>query len=101
MIQLDLPGAEILEAGLADLKANRYSPEALAICALEGRLRKCGVDVPESNLAGDAEVLMYKELGRIGERNPHAAMNGIMRRLDAYASNAEARRHRAVKDKNI
>ncbi len=94
MIHLDLPGADILEAGLADLRANRCSPQALAICAMKSRLRNCGVDVPESNSVGDAEVLMYRELRRIGERNPHAAMNGILRRLDAYASNAEARRHR-------
>lgn len=96
MIQHELPGADLLEAGLADLRANRYSPEALAICALQGRLRHCGVEVPEVTLAGDAEIQMYYELGRNGERNPHVAMNGIMRRLDAYASAAEARLQRAV-----
>jgi hypothetical protein len=99
MIQHDLPGAEILKAGLADLQANRYSPEALAICALRGRLQNSGVDVPKADLLRDAEILMYEELGRIGESNPHAAMTGILRRLDAYASNDEARRHRAAKDK--
>ena len=99
MIQRDLPGVDVLEAGLSALEKNGYTPEALAVWALHGRLRNCGVDVPDMTLAGEAEIRMYEELGRSGERNPHAAMNGIMRRLDAYASAAEARRHRGAIDK--
>jgi hypothetical protein len=99
VIQRDLPGADVLEAGLSALQQKSYTPEALAVWALHGRLRNCGVDVPDMTLVGDAEIRIYEELGRIGERNPHAAMNGIMRRLDAYASAAEARRHRGTEEK--
>jgi hypothetical protein len=99
MIQRDYPGAELLEVGLADLAASRYSAEALAICAMPARLRSCGVPIPEVTLVDNAEIRMYRELGRTGEGNPHLAMNGILRRLDAYASTAETCRHRAEKNK--
>jgi hypothetical protein len=99
VIQRDLPGADVLEVGLSALEQNGYTPEALAVWALHGRLRNCGVDVPDMTLVGDAEIRMYEALGRRGEGNPHAAMNGLMRRLDAYASAAEARRHRGPQDK--
>ena len=94
MIYPDLPGAELLEAGLADLLKNELSPQALAVCALRPRLNAIGVAVVGLPLSDDAEILMYKALARSGEPNPHTAMNAILRRLDAYASAAEARKAR-------
>ena len=94
MIYPDLPGAEVLETGLADLLKNELSPQALAVCALRPRLTAIGVAIVEQPLSDDAEILMYQALGRAGEPNPHTAMNAILRRLDAYASAAEARKAR-------
>ena len=94
MIQFDLPGAELVESGLADLLDHKLSPAALALCTLRDRLNTVGVGVSDVPLSDDAEILMYQELGRIGEPNPHSAMNAILRRLDSYASAAEARRFR-------
>lgn len=99
MIHFDLPGAELLEAGLTDLAQNKLSPAALAVCALRPRLNAIGVGVLELHLSDDAEILMYQALGRAGEPNPHTAMNAMLRRLDSYASAAEVRRFRAVTPK--
>ncbi len=90
MIQRDLPGADIVERGIGDLLHDRESPEALAICAVQGRLRRCGVKVPEVQCER-AEIRMYETLASQGEANPHSALNAIMRRIDAYASAAERR----------
>ena len=67
MIHFDLPGAELLEAGLTDLAQNKLSPAALAVCALRPRLNAIGVGVLELHLSDDAEILMYQALGRAGE----------------------------------
>lgn len=97
MIQCDLPGAELVEAGLSDLRAGHLTPIALAICAMRTRLTEVGLHVTPAELSDYPEILMYRALGDAGESNPHSAMNAILRRLDAYASAAEARRFRAVK----
>jgi len=97
MVQNDLPGAELLKSGLEDLRAGKLSPLALALCTMAKRLASVGVDVATVDLEQAAEILMYRGLAELGEQNPHAAMNAILRRLDAYASVAEARRFRAVK----
>jgi len=95
MVLPDLPGAELIEAGLADLRVGQLSPIALAICALRKRLVAVGLDVAPATLTDFPELLMYRALGNAGESNPHSAMNAILRRLDAYASAAEARKFRS------
>ena len=46
MSDADLPGAELVEAGLADLVAGTETDEALLVSIAAPRLRALGFDVP-------------------------------------------------------
>ena len=86
-IRSDLPGAELVEAGLADLRAGRDSAPALLVASFSRRLRRLGLDVPDSRIA-DPEVRLYRLLEQT-EPNPHHHYNALRRRLVSFAEARE------------
>jgi hypothetical protein len=46
-VQADLPGYELMSAGLDDLAAGRESESALLVAMAAPRLRAVGIDVPQ------------------------------------------------------
>ena len=86
-IRGDLPGAELVEAGLVDLRAGRDSAPALLVASFSGRLRRLGFVVPESGIA-DPEVRLYRLLERT-RPNAHHHYNALRRRLVSFAEARE------------
>lgn len=81
--QLGLPGGEIVDAGLADLAANRVTAESLAVSLAAPRLRREGV--PVSRVRDDPERRLFAMLSETEGRLAHARYNAILRRLVSFA----------------
>lgn len=90
----NLPGAEIVLPGLADLKAGRESVNASAVQAAAPRLRRAGMDVPSA--AGDtpAAHVLYRQLGEELGNAAHSRYNAILDRVVSFAGAAERARSR-------
>lgn len=81
-----LPGAELVEPGLRDLEAGRFTEDALAVLAAAPRLRRAGVQVPPRPEEAGASQRLYLSLAeRLGDR-AHGRHHAIMRRMVSYAS---------------
>jgi hypothetical protein len=82
MRNADLPGADLIDAGLADLANRTESDESLLVSMAAPRLRALGFDVPEP--FPDAELRLY---GRLSVRHgaaAHARYNALVRRLVSF-----------------
>lgn len=90
----DLPGAEIVLPGLADLKAGRESVNASAVQAAAPRLRRAGIDAPSA--AGDtpAAHVLYRRLSAELGNAAHSRYNAILSRVVSFAGAAERARSR-------
>jgi len=86
-IREDLPGADLVEAGLRDLGAGRQSAAALLVASFSSRLRRLGLAVPDSGIA-DPEVRLYRLLERTTP-NAHHHYNALRRRLVSFAEARE------------
>jgi hypothetical protein len=83
LIPPDLPGRELILAGLADLHAGRETVEAVLAATGAPGLRAASIDVPELD-GVDVERRMY---GLLGERDPEGAYgtyNARRRRLVSF-----------------
>jgi len=88
-----LPGAEIVNAGVSDLAANRESIEGLAVAMAAGRLRDLGVDVPPCPAARPSHRL-YELLSERDGRSAHSHYNALAGRIISFAHAAEHARRR-------
>jgi hypothetical protein len=77
-----LPGAELIEAGLADLTSRVESVPALLVAVGAPRLRQLGVAVPET--PPDPEHRLYALLARDDPDSAHSRYNALIRRLVSY-----------------
>lgn len=78
-----LPGAELVERGVADLRAGRHSVESALVARATSRLREAGVDVPKTS-SSDPGAELYQLLGR-----DHGRYNALSRRLVSYLNARE------------
>jgi hypothetical protein len=79
-----LPGDELVRHGLADLSSGRLSDESLLVLIAAPRLRALGIQVPDADLPGPHEHLLYS---RIEERlgpGAHSYYNSLIRRIVSY-----------------
>jgi len=85
--RVDLPGADLVSAGLADLECGRESAEALLVSIGAERLKSVGIDIhsplpsPEKRLYG----LLAAEHGDAA----HSRYNALIRRLVSFERAAE------------
>lgn len=87
-----LPGHEIVDPGLADLRAGVLSDEALVVLAAAPRLRRVGVDVPEGFDELSASHELYARLSaRLGDA-AHSRHHAMIRRVISYAVSVSALR---------
>jgi hypothetical protein len=77
-----LPGAEIVEAGLTDLARGVESVEALLVAIGAPRLRQLGIAVPDG--PPQPEHRLYALLAREDADSAHARYNALVRRLVSY-----------------
>jgi hypothetical protein len=77
-----LPGANLVERGMADLAAGRESAEALLVSIGAPRLRTIGIDPPGP--IAEPEHKLYLLLAREQGDAAHSAYNALIRRLVSF-----------------
>ncbi|MCE2423746.1 MAG: hypothetical protein J4F45_01350 [Pseudomonadales bacterium] len=82
----DLPGADVVRAGIEDLDRGRFTIEALLVAVGAPRLRAAGLAVPEASeeWPGTPEHALYDAIGRSGVADSHARYNSLIRRLVSF-----------------
>jgi hypothetical protein len=86
----DLPGADLVAAGLDDLRRGEASVEALLVSIGATRLRAAGIDVPEP--LPEPELSLYELLRRQQGDDAHGRFNALVRRLVSFERAAECAR---------
>jgi len=87
-----LPGAEIVLAGIADLKEGRMSTDALAVQSAAPRLRSLGFEARSAEGEVPAAHRLYQELRRELGDAAHSRYNAILSRVASFARAAERAR---------
>lgn len=86
-----LPGAELIEQGLADLACGREDTvPALLLLIGAPRLRTAGIDVPPSAPKESPEDRLYLLLARLHDDGAHGIYNALIQRLVAFAHAADS-----------
>jgi hypothetical protein len=83
-----LPGADLIEAGLADLRDGRETVAALLVAVGAPRLRDLGLDLP-NKLPENPEHRLYALLASDDSDSAHSRYNAFIRRLVSYERAAE------------
>jgi len=79
-----IPGADLVTAGLADLRAGRRSEESLLVSSAARRLRVLGYVVPEA-MAADPDGELYELIrSRVGDARAHGTYNALRRRIVSF-----------------
>lgn len=78
-----LPGAELIERGLADLAAGADSEAALLVAIGAPRLRRLGFAIPEHAIPRP-EHRLYERLARSDPDSAHSRYNALLRRLVSF-----------------
>ena len=87
-----LPGAELIDVGVRDLLEGRETVEALLVAIGAPRLRRIGLDLPES-LPANPEHRLYDLLATDDSDSAHSRYNALVRRLVSYERAAECVSH--------
>jgi hypothetical protein len=92
-IEQDLPGAELVAQGLADLHAGVVSLASLLVEVGAPRLRGLGLDVPQTTPEPvGPEMRLYRLLWSEDPRRAHSRYNALIRRLVSFERALELRR---------
>jgi hypothetical protein len=84
----NLPGGDLIEAGLEDLRRGRESVAALLVSIGGPRLRRLGYDIPDR--FDDPEGRLYALLAREDSDSAHGRYNALIRRLVSFERAAES-----------
>jgi hypothetical protein len=84
----DLPGADLVASGLADLERGDETVAALLIAIGAPRLRRLGFAVPD--VVADPEERLYRLLARTDDATAHSRYNALIRRLVSFERAAES-----------
>ena len=88
MMDQSLPGAELIEAGLIDLREQRETAAALLVAIGAPRLRRLGIELPNS-LPENPEHRLYELLAKDEADSAHSRYNALIRKLVSYERAAE------------
>ena len=86
-----LPGADLVGAGLEDLKHSRHTTHAMLVAMAAPRLRACGIDVPETGVTQPSHEL-YDLLAKEAPNGAHSRYNALTARMVSYIRAAERAR---------
>jgi hypothetical protein len=84
----ELPGGDLVEAGVRDLALGVLSPSALLVASFAERLRRLGVPVPPHEVS-EPEHRLYLLLAEEDPRGAHARYNSLVQRLVSFAQARE------------
>ena len=87
-MQNGLPGADLIEAGIIDLREGRETVAALLVAIGAPRLRTLGLEISD-NLPDNPEHRLYDLLARDDSDSAHSRYNAFVRRLVSYERAAE------------
>lgn len=89
-----LPGGDLIEKGLDDLRAGRETFEALLVAIGASRLRSTGIDVPDlpEHNHEYPEHALYNVLAKEDSDSAHSRYDVLIRRLVSYERAAECAR---------
>jgi hypothetical protein len=82
-----LPGGELVERGIADLRAGRETAEALLVSIGASRLRSVGIELPSA--IASPEHKLYLLLARETGDAAHSTYNALVRRLVSFERTAQ------------
>ncbi len=82
MSRMELPGADLVRAGVADLERGVDSVEALLVSIGEPKLRALGIRVPRP--LDEPERRLWELLAARGPDAAHARYNALVRRLVSF-----------------
>ena len=82
-----LPGAELIRAGLRDIRDGVESIEALLVLVGAPRLRRIGFDVPDTPYF--PEDRLYEKLAAEDSDSAHSRYNALIRQLVSFERAAE------------
>ena len=83
-----LPGWELVEQGVADLRRGAESVPAILVAIGAPRLRRLGIDVPGREIPGP-EHRLYLALSAEEPDSAHSRYNALLRRLVSFERAAE------------
>lgn len=83
-----LPGEDLIEAGVRDLRDGRETIAALLVAIGSPRLRTIGIELP-SKLPENPEHRLYDLLANDDSDSAHSRYNAFIRRLVSYERAAE------------
>ena len=87
-----LPGAELVEQGLADLRENRKTDCAWLVLIASPRLMRLGISITVPDWPRPYEHQLYDLLEeRLGD-GAHSRYNSLLRRMASYAHALERER---------
>jgi len=82
-----LPGEDLIERGIADLKRGADSIEALLVSIGAPRLRRIGFEIPQT--IASPETTLYERLAESDQDSAHSRYNALVRRLVSFERAAE------------
>ena len=85
-----LPGEDLIEAGLLDLREGRETVEALLVAIGSPKLRRLGFDLPD-HLPPNPEHRLYDLLAQTDQDSAHSRYNALLRRFVSFEHAAEHR----------
>ena len=83
-----LPGEDLIEAGVQDLRDGRETVAALLVAIGSPRLKRLGLELPEP-LPTNPEHRLYDLLSQTDQDSAHSRYNAFIRRLVSYERAAE------------
>jgi hypothetical protein len=83
-----LPGEDLIEEGVRDLREQRETVAALLVAIGAPRLRRLEIQLPHI-LPDDPEHRLYELLARDEPDSAHSRYNALIRRLVSYERAAE------------
>lgn len=83
-----LPGEDLIDEGVSDLRAERETIAALLVAIGSPRLRLLGIELPDT-LPENPEHRLYELLAKDEPDSAHSRYNALIRRLVSYERAAE------------
>lgn len=83
--EADLPGADLVAAGIEALKRGEPTVEALLVSVGSPRLRAAGLEIPAPPpLEHSPEIELYLAIGEEHPADAHSRYNALIRRLVSF-----------------
>jgi hypothetical protein len=98
--ELGLPGGDLVEQGLADLKRNEITELSLLVLIAAPRLKDLGIQIPECDFPKPYEHQLYSCLEDRYGTDAHSRYNSLIRRIVSFARALEREKQQKSEVRN-